>query len=139
MTDDKKTNSESTYPIHFLNKPEAIQQPKKFEPCVTNLGTTGLEYTIIDTLKNIFDPEIPVNIYDLGLIHKITITESNTVAIEMTLTTPGCPVAQTFPQMIQDSVEAIEAVKKVSMTLVWDPPWSTDRLSDAIKLELGLL
>ena len=99
----------------------------------------ALEKRIIEALKQIYDPEIPVNIYDLGLIYKIEIDDKGVVAIEMTLTTPGCPVAQTFPGHVEDAVRAVEGVSAASVDLVWDPPWCPDNLSEAAKLELGLL
>lgn len=134
-----KPNTPPIYPIHFLNQSDTSDKPAPFKTKIKNLGSTGLEYAVVDTLKSIFDPEIPVNIYDLGLIHKVDINKKNEVEIEMTLTTPGCPVAQTFPQMIQDSIEEIPEITKTTLTLVWTPPWTTDRLSEAIKLQLGLL
>ena len=99
----------------------------------------SLEKRIIAALKEIYDPEIPVNIYDLGLIYNLDIDEKGVVAIEMTLTTPGCPVAQTFPGHVEDAVRSVEGVTAASVELVWDPPWCPDNLSEAVKLELGLL
>jgi len=94
---------------------------------------------IIGELRNIFDPEIPVNIYDLGLIYKINISDDGMVNIEMTLTTPGCPVAQTFPGMVQDHILKVEGVTGAHIELVWEPPWTRDNMSDAVKLQLGML
>lgn len=101
--------------------------------------TTPLREQIVETLKGIFDPEIPVNIYDLGLIYDILIDEHNEVIIHMTLTSPNCPVAQTFPQTVAEQVRNLIGVKEAKVVLVWDPPWSLQRVPDAIKLELGLL
>ncbi|HEY5701247.1 MAG TPA: SUF system Fe-S cluster assembly protein [Gammaproteobacteria bacterium] len=98
-----------------------------------------LEQRVIAALKEIFDPEIPVNIYDLGLIYKIDIDDMGVVQIDMTLTTPGCPVAQTFPGTVESAVREVEGVTAASVELVWDPPWSPEVLSDATKLDLGLL
>ncbi|MDX1527682.1 MAG: iron-sulfur cluster assembly protein, partial [Gammaproteobacteria bacterium] len=83
----------------------------------------ALEKRVIEALKQIYDPEIPVNIYDLGLIYKIDIDDKGVAAIEMTLTTPGCPVAQTFPGHVEDAVRSVEGVSAASVELVWDPPW----------------
>lgn len=94
---------------------------------------------VVDALKEIYDPEIPVNIYDLGLIYNIDIDDKGVVEIEMTLTTPGCPVAQTFPGTVESAIREVEGVTAASVELVWDPPWSPDCLSDATKLDLGLL
>lgn len=93
---------------------------------------------IIAALKEIYDPEIPVNIYDLGLIYSVEIDVDNTVMIDMTLTSPMCPVAQTFPQTVQDHVLLVEGVSAAAVHLVWDPPWSKDNMSEAVKLQLNL-
>jgi len=99
----------------------------------------ALEKRIIEALRQIYDPEIPVNIYDLGLIYKVDIDDKGVVAVEMTLTSPGCPVAQTFPGEVENAVRSVEGVSAASVELVWDPPWCPDKLSEAAKLELGLL
>ena len=94
---------------------------------------------IIEALKGIFDPEIPVNIYDLGLIYDIIIDEKiGSIQILMTLTSPGCPVAHTFPIMVQDALLKIEDVTSASVELVWEPPWTKDRMSEVAKLQLNL-
>ena len=93
---------------------------------------------VIAVLKNIYDPELPVNIYDLGLIYDIHIDGSD-VAIVMTLTTPNCPVAGSMPLNVKCAVEELDEVEKVTVELTWDPPWSKDVLSDEVKLSLGLL
>ncbi|OFX46391.1 MAG: FeS assembly SUF system protein [Bacteroidetes bacterium GWA2_30_7] len=98
-----------------------------------------LESSIITTLKMIFDPEIPVNIYELGLIYKIDIDANNNVEITMTLTSPNCPMADDLLQEVRDKVKAIENVNKVTIDLVFDPPWTQDMLSDEAKLDMGLL
>ncbi len=98
-----------------------------------------LEAQVIDRLKGIFDPEIPVNIYDLGLIYAIQIDEENqSVKIQMTLTTPNCPVAETFPQTVQDEILKIPGVTHVSIDLVWDPPWTKESMSEVAKFQLNL-
>ncbi len=94
---------------------------------------------VIEALKTVYDPEIPVNIYDLGLIYKIDIDPGNRVSIEMTLTAPGCPVAQTFPGVVENAVKAVPDVHDAVVELVWDPPWTQDMMSEAAQLELGLL
>jgi FeS assembly SUF system protein len=98
-----------------------------------------IKLAIIAALKTVYDPEIPVNIYDLGLIYNIFIDPNAMVKIEMTLTTPGCPVAQTFPEMVENVVRNVEGVVEASVELVWDPPWTTENMSEAAKLQLGLL
>ena len=97
-----------------------------------------LKDKVILEIKKIYDPEIPVNIYELGLIYKIEIENEKKVNIEMTLTSPNCPVAESLPKMVKDNVLKIEEVSDVDLKLVWSPPWTKDMMSDAAKLELNL-
>ena len=97
-----------------------------------------LKEKIISEIKKIYDPEIPVNIYELGLIYKIDIKDAKRVYIEMTLTSPNCPVAESLPKMVKDNVLKIEEVSDVDLKLVWSPPWTKDMMSEAAKLELNL-
>ncbi len=92
---------------------------------------------IVEAMRSVYDPEIPVNIYDLGLIYRVTISDENEVEIDMTLTTPGCPVAGEMPGMIADAVEPLPGVKTVDVRLVWDPPWDMSRMTDEARMELG--
>lgn len=104
-----------------------------------NIDIASLQEQIIESLKNIFDPEIPVNIYDLGLIYAVDVDEeTQEVKIQMTLTSPGCPVAQTFPQTVQDAVLRVPGVCGASVELVWEPPWTQDKMSEVAKLQLNL-
>ena len=96
-----------------------------------------LKDKVIAEIKKIYDPEIPVNIYELGLIYDILI-ESKNVSIKMTLTTPNCPVAESLPKEVKDSIMKVEDVNKVDLNLVWDPPWNKSMMSEAAKLELNL-
>ena len=96
-----------------------------------------LKDKIVAEIKKIYDPEIPVNIYELGLIYDIS-TDKNHVKIKMTLTTPNCPVAESLPKEVKDSVMQINEVEKVELDLVWDPPWNKSMMSEAAKLELNL-
>ena len=100
--------------------------------------SVNLKETIISEIKKIYDPEIPVNIYELGLIYKIEIKDNNKAIIEMTLTSPNCPVAESLPKMVKDNIMNIEGVSDVNLKLVWDPPWTKDKMSEAAKLELNL-
>ena len=93
---------------------------------------------VITEIKKIYDPEIPVNIYELGLIYDVSVDKDNKVYIKMTLTTPNCPVAESLPQEVKNSVMQAEGVKKVNLDLVWDPPWNKSMMSEAAKLELNL-
>ncbi|MCX7115367.1 MAG: SUF system Fe-S cluster assembly protein [Gammaproteobacteria bacterium] len=97
-----------------------------------------LNETVITQLKTVFDPEIPVNIYDLGLIYDVKINQDGVVAIQMTLTSPGCPVAQTFPGTVEQAVLQVEGVSDCTVELVWDPPWTQERMTEAARLELGI-
>lgn len=97
-----------------------------------------LEQRVIDVLRTIYDPELPVNIYDLGLIYGITATAAGAVHIRMTLTTPACPVARSLPAHVEKEVRALEGVTEFKLELVWEPRWSKERLSPAARLTLGL-
>ena len=107
----------------------AFQQLKKM---------SELKDKVILEIKKIFDPEIPVNIYDLGLIYKIDIQDTKKVNVEMTLTSPNCPVAESLPKMVKNNILKLDGVDDVDLKLVWDPPWTKDKMSEAAKLELNL-
>ncbi len=102
------------------------------------LNNEELKNKVISALKQIYDPEIPVNIVDLGLIYDIQVSETGAVEIQMTLTSPGCPVAETFPQTVQDKVLSVDTVSGVKVELVWEPVWTKDRMSEVAKLELNM-
>ena len=93
---------------------------------------------VIDALKEVFDPEIPVNIVDLGLIYDVKVEKNNSVKVKMTLTTPNCPVAESLPKEVKDSIMEIKEVTNVDLELVWEPPWDKSMMSEAAKLELNL-
>ena len=97
-----------------------------------------LKDKIVSEIKKIYDPEIPVNIYELGLIYKIDVLNDKKVNIEMTLTSPNCPVAESLPKMVKDNILKLEGVNDVDLKLVWDPPWTKDKMSETAKLELNL-
>ena len=97
-----------------------------------------LKNKVIEEIKKIYDPEIPVNIYELGLIYDINIDNMNNVKINMTLTSPNCPVAESLPNEVKNSVKEIKEVKNVDLNLVWDPPWDKSMMSESAKLELNL-
>ena len=96
-----------------------------------------LEGKIIEVLRQVYDPEIPVNIYDLGLIYGIDVRDDDSVKVKMTLTAPACPVAGTLPGEVERKIETVPEVKSAEVELVWDPPWSRDRMSEAAMLQLG--
>ncbi len=98
-----------------------------------------LEARIVEVLRTIHDPEIPVNIYDLGLIYDLMIGDGGEVYIRMTLTAPNCPVAQDFPTMVQNAVQSVPGVSSVTVELVWEPLWGPENMSEAARLQLGLM
>ena len=93
---------------------------------------------IIAEIKKIYDPEIPVNIYELGLIYDVKVENKNTAKVKMTLTSPNCPVAESLPKEVKEGAMQVEGIDDVDLQLVWDPPWTKDMMSDAAKLELNL-
>jgi FeS assembly SUF system protein len=101
--------------------------------------TTNLGESIVKTLKGIYDPEIPVDIYELGLIYDVMVNTDDEVKILMTLTSPNCPVAESLPKEVEDKVRKIEGIKDVEVEITFDPPWSKDLMSEEAKLELGML
>jgi FeS assembly SUF system protein len=111
------------------------------QPSAASPGEPGgdLYERVIDALREIYDPEIPVNIYDLGLIYAVDVTNEGDVAITMTLTTPHCPVAESMPGEVEMRVLAVPGVRDAEVNLVWDPPWGPNLMSDEARLELGML
>ncbi len=103
------------------------------------LTTLKLKPHVIEAVSSVYDPEIPVNIYELGLIYDITVDAAGVVGIRMTLTSPMCPAAQTLPVEVKTKVKAIPGVTDANVDIVWDPPWDKDKMSEAAKLQLGLL
>jgi len=110
------------------------------EPLITPSSTDHpLHESIVDACRSVFDPEIPVNIYDLGLIYTIEIDEESVVKVLMSLTAPGCPVAGEMPGWVATAVESVPGVKDVNVELIWEPPWGMEMMSDEAKLELGFM
>jgi len=109
------------------------------DPASPQVDEEQLRQNLIAALRTIYDPEIPVNIYDLGLIYEMQIDPQGDVAIEMTLTAPACPVAGTFPATVEERLSEVPGVASVRVELVWEPAWSIDMLSEETRLELGLL
>lgn len=94
---------------------------------------------IVEQLKTVFDPEIPVNIYELGLVYKIDVEDDNSVLIDMTLTSPHCPVAETLPPEVEQKVQQVEGVTRCEVRIVWDPPWTPSMMTEEAQLEMGLI
>lgn len=109
------------------------QQQEKQPP-----GKEDLQARVVEMLRTIYDPEMPVNIYDLGLIYGLDVQPSGKVNVRMTLTAPNCPVAQTFPQNVQEVLMCVPGVSEVKVDLVWEPLWSRERMSEAARLQLGM-
>ena len=99
---------------------------------------SDIKNKVIEEIKKIYDPEIPVNIYELGLIYKIDVDAKNKVNIDMTLTSPNCPVAESLPKDVKENIMKVEGVSDVNLNLVWEPPWDKDKMTEAAKLELNL-
>jgi len=102
-------------------------------------GKDELETRVVEMLRTIYDPEMPVNIYDLGLVYGLDVESSGLVNVRMTLTAPNCPVAQSFPQNVQEVLMYVPGVSEVKVELVWEPPWSRECMSEAARLQLGML
>lgn len=122
----------------LANQLESSQQHYASQDADVDIDDEALLENVIAALKTVYDPEIPVNIYDLGLIYRINIDQGD-VEVDMTLTAPGCPVAHTFPGMVERTVELVPGVNIAKVELVWDPPWRQDLISEAARLELGLI
>ncbi len=123
--------------------PEQVDSPKT-EPAeaaepLTDEQKKLVEEGVIEALKTVYDPEIPVNIYDLGLIYRVVVRDNGDVHVDMTLTAPGCPVAQTFPAMVENELARVDGVRSAHVEVVWDPPWSQDMMSEAARLQLNLI
>ena len=115
-------------------------EPSQGDPLIRPSSTDHPLYEqVVEACRTVYDPEIPVNIYDLGLVYTIDINAENDVNIDMSLTAPGCPVAGEMPGWVADAVAPLEGVRQVDVNIVWEPPWGMDRMSDEAKLELGFL
>ena len=110
-----------------MNQPTSQPTPEQLEPA------------IVEALKTVYDPEIPVNIYDLGLIYGFDVDENYFVDVSMTLTAPGCPVAETFPGIVENAVKGVVGVSDARVELTFEPPWTMDNMSEEAKLELGMI
>ncbi len=106
---------------------------------MTEIDTTQLRGRVIEALALVYDPEIPVNIYELGLIYDVIVGDDNNVEITMTLTSPQCPVAESMPGEVEHRARSVDGVGDVKVNLVWDPPWTPERMSEAARLELGMM
>ncbi|HET9148994.1 MAG TPA: SUF system Fe-S cluster assembly protein [Alphaproteobacteria bacterium] len=124
---------------HVSEPAPALETASSAPEAATPAGGNAVRERVIDTLTTIYDPEIPVNIYELGLVYELDVNADGDVAILMTLTSPSCPVAESLPPEVEAKVGAVEGVRSVKVDLTWDPPWTPERMSEAAKLELGFL
>ena len=115
-----------------------IERPVATGPYVEGTCKSPLESDVIDALRTVFDPEIPISIYDLGLIYVVDIDENGLTYVGMTLTAPGCPVAGEIPKWVSDAVMKVDGISKVDVEILWEPAWTPDNMSEAAKLDLGL-
>lgn len=127
MSDD--TDLDRATDFLSVDPADTIQQP----------AADALGERVIEALRTVYDPEIPVNIFELGLVYKVDIDDDQQVRIEMTLTSPACPVAGTLPDEVKDKVEAVEGVKGAAVEVVWDPPWHPGMMTEEAQLELGMI
>ncbi|MGJ4946290.1 iron-sulfur cluster assembly protein [Bradyrhizobium sp. HKCCYLS1011] len=121
-----------------MNSMQAVTAPPAMSTTMAT-GSQDAAESIIAALRTVYDPEIPVNIYDLGLVYRVAHQGGGAVEIDMTLTAPGCPVASEIVRMVEDAVQAVDGVHTVKVTLVFEPPWDKSRMSEDVALELGLL
>ena len=122
---------------HYRGIPLHQQWITQRKSLIPSLNFMELKEKVIEEIKKIYDTEIPVNIYELGLIYDIAVDKKN-ISVKMTLTTPNCPVAESLPKEVKDSIMQLEEVDKVDLDLVWEPPWDKSMMSEAAKLELNL-
>ena len=130
------TDSANTEPVS--TEPGAAEQPNA--PAVATEGDPlqRLEADIVAVLQTIYDPEVPVDIYEMGLIYEVDVRPAGVVFVKMTLTSPSCPVAETLPPEVETKVRGVKGVSNVTLDLVWDPPWHPDMMSEAARLELNI-
>lgn len=118
--------------------PDRIEDTDTPQGKLNTIEKTMMEGDVIEAIRTVFDPEIPVNVYDLGLIYDVTVSDEREVDIKMTLTSPACPVAETLPVEVEESAAAVPGVKSAKVEMVWDPPFTLERIPEHIRLELGL-
>jgi FeS assembly SUF system protein len=106
---------------------------------VSSINSLVMEAQVLDALRTCYDPEIPVNIYELGLVYEVNVDDAGLVSIKMTLTSPHCPAVQSLPAEIESKVKAVSGVNDVKIDLVWDPPWDPSKMSEAARLQLGMM
>ena len=139
MSDDIKTQETKAAAVAPLaGEPAAASQTTPQESALPQEEITRLTDDIVSALKTVYDPEIPADIYELGLIYKVDIKDDRTVDVDMTLTTPNCPAAAELPMMVENAVASVQGVGPVKVQVVWDPPWDPSRMSDEARLVLNM-
>jgi len=140
MDENNKNNEQQAAENAPVVAKSETEQPAA-EPASANGGAEGeaLKTKVVEAIKTCYDPEIPVNIYELGLIYDVSVTPSSEVAVKMTLTSPACPAAQSLPGEVEDKIRVMAKPKDVKVEVVWDPPWNPDMMSEAAKLQLGMM
>jgi FeS assembly SUF system protein len=128
MSDDTKNNAPALAPAEPAGNTSALPQDEQ----------ARLTDAIVEALKTVYDPEIPADIYEIGLIYKIDIADDRAVTVDMTLTTPNCPAAQDLPKSVENAVASVPGVGEVKVNVVWDPPWDPSRMSDEARLTLNM-
>ena len=135
--EENATATESAPSVGAIPDPSTVADSSQAE-AVSEENSEDLEGRVVEAIQTIFDPEIPVNIYELGLIYSVQPADNGHVDVKMTLTSPHCPVAESLPGEVRDKVESVGGVASASVDVVWDPPWNPDMMSEAAKLELGM-
>ncbi|MED5261814.1 MAG: SUF system Fe-S cluster assembly protein [Myxococcota bacterium] len=130
-------SDETTFDEQPNASPDSKERSESAVAATPDVEPAGIRPRVIEVLKTVYDPEIPVDIYELGLIYEVAIRDEATAYIQMTLTSPMCPVAEILPQEVEEKVRSVEGVEEVALDLVWDPPWSPDMMSEAAKLTLN--
>jgi FeS assembly SUF system protein len=135
-------NNKISEPRAAENETAAAKSETK-QPAAEQISASSaadaLKEKVVEAVKTCFDPEIPVNIYELGLVYDISVTPSSEVAVKMTLTSPACPAAQSLPGEVEDKIRVMAKPKDVTVEVVWDPPWNPDMMSEAARLQLGMM
>jgi FeS assembly SUF system protein len=127
------------HPAELTQAQAILDTPPEGAPDPARMAEVqALGERIVDRLKTVFDPEIPVNIYEMGLVYRIDVEDDNAIRVEMTLTSPHCPVAETLPGEVEQKVAGVEGVTSCKVEIVWDPPWNPSMMTEEAKLELGM-
>lgn len=140
MEDNNKSGEQQTAEEAAFTSETNTEQPDEQEPALSSGDEAGaLKEKVVEAVSTCYDPEIPVNIYELGLIYDISINPASEVTVKMTLTSPACPAAQSLPGEVEDKIRVMAKPKDVKVEVVWDPPWTPEMMSEAARLQLGMM